>query len=36
MKKEKEEKTLNFMFYTIFVTMIFIVLLIDVLTRDHG
>jgi len=36
LKKEKEEKTLNFVFYTVFVVMIFAVLLIDILTRDYG
>tara|TARA_R100000656_G_scaffold14522_3_gene14418 strand:- start:2859 stop:2969 length:111 start_codon:yes stop_codon:yes gene_type:complete len=36
LKKEKEEKTLNFVFYAVFLTMIITVLLIDILTRDHG
>jgi len=36
LKKEKEEKTLNFVIYTFFVVMIFAVLLIDMLTRDHA
>jgi len=36
LKKEKEEKTLNFVIYTFFVVMIFADLLIDMLTRDHA
>jgi len=36
LKKEKEEKTLNFVFYAVFVVMIITILLIDMLTRDYG
>tara|TARA_R100001244_G_scaffold130036_1_gene101893 strand:- start:454 stop:564 length:111 start_codon:yes stop_codon:yes gene_type:complete len=36
LKKEKEEKTLNFVFYAVFIVMIITILLIDMLTRDYG